>query len=580
MTGFKRYLPILQWAPGYRPDQAASDLLAAVMVTVIMIPQALAYSVLAGLPPHVGLVASILPLVVYAVFGTSRSLSVGPMAITSLMTGAALAPIAVPGSPEYITAALLLAVMSGLMLLFMGVFRLGFLANFLSHPVTSGFVSASSLIIIASQIKDILGIDMHGQSLWVLGRDLFAHLGQTHWPTVAVGAASIVLLWGGRRFAKPALQRLGFTAPRAGLLSKTVPLLVVVLSMVVAWTFSLDERGVRLIGELSGGLPSLVLPTTDAGLWQQLAGSALLIGIVGFVGSLSSGQSLAAKRRERIDPDQELIGMGAANLASGLSGGMPVTASLSRSVVNFEAGAETPAAGAYAAVCIALTTLFLTPAIAWLPRATLAAVIIVSVSTLIDVRSLVRTWRYSLADVGAMLATIALTLAHSVEAGILGGVVLSVGLYLFRTSRPHVAVVGRVPDTEHFRNIRRYDVQLCPNVAFLRVDESLYFANARFLEETVLDLVTREPALKDLVLVCSGINLVDASALKSLETINERLRDAGVHLHLSEVKGPVMDRLKRTDLLDHLEGRVFLSTFDAWRALAPSGECPPAGVAP
>ena len=279
------------------------------------------------------------------------------------------------------------------------------------------------------------------------------------------------------------------------------------------------------------------------------------------------GQTLAAKRRQRIDPDQELIGLGTANLGSGLSGGMPVTGGFSRSVVNFDAGAETPAAGAYTAVGIALATLFLTPAIAWLPQATLAATIIVAVITLIDLPALGRTFRYSRTDFGAMLATILLTLGHSVEAGIIAGVALSIGLFLYRTSRPHSAVVGRVPGTEHFRNVLRHEVELCPKVTFLRVDESLYFANARFLEETVMDLVTREPELTDLVLVCPAVNLIDASALESLEAINERLRDAGVRLHFSEIKGPVMDRLKGTELLEHLGGRIFLSTYEAWQAL-------------
>lgn len=289
--------------------------------------------------------------------------------------------------------------------------------------------------------------------------------------------------------------------------------------------------------------------------------------MVGFVESVSVGQTLAAKRRQRIDPDQELIGLGAANLGAGFSGGMPVTGGFSRSVVNFDAGAETPAAGAYAAVGIAVATLFFTPAIAYLPKATLAATIIVAVITLIDLPALARTWRYSHSDFGAMLATIALTLLHSVEAGLIAGVVLSIGLFLYRTSRPHSAVVGRVPGTEHFRNRLRYDVELCPRVAFLRVDESLYFANAKFLEDTVMNLIIGEPEIKDLVLLCPAVNLVDASALESLEAINERLKDAGVSLHLAEVKGPVMDRLKNTQLIAHLGGQVFLSAFEAWHNL-------------
>lgn len=563
----KHYLPVLQWAPKYSRDQATSDLVAALIVTVMLIPQSLAYALLAGLPAQVGLYASILPLVVYAVFGSSRTLSVGPVAVVSLMTAAALAPLAEMGTPEYIAGAVLIAVMSGLMLTVMGILRLGFLANFLSHPVISGFITASGIVIAASQLKHVFGIQASGHNLLDIGGSLLTSLPETNVPTLLVGGGALAFLLWSRQYLKPLLIRLGLANRSADIFTKTAPILAVVVTTLVAWWLNLDEKGVRLVGDVPAGLPSFTMPSLDMAIWSQLAVSALLISVVGFVESVSVGQTLAAKRRQRIDPDQELIGLGTANLGAGFSGGMPVTGGFSRSVVNFDAGAETPAAGAYTAVGIALATLFLTPAIAWLPQATLAATIIVAVATLIDLPALGRTFRYSRTDFGAMLATILLTLVHSVEAGIIAGVALSIGLFLYRTSRPHSAVVGRVPGTEHFRNILRHDVELCPKVTFLRVDESLYFANARFLEERVMDLVTREPELTDLVLVCPAVNLVDASALESLEAINERLTDAGVRLHLSEVKGPVMDRLKGTEFIQHLGGSVFLSTYEAWQSL-------------
>lgn len=568
----KRCIPLLQWAPGYNRAQASGDLVAAVIVTVMLIPQSLAYALLAGLPAHVGLYASILPLVLYALFGTSRTLSVGPVAVVSLMTAAALAPLAQAGTTEYLAGAVLLAVMSGLVLTVMGILKLGFLANFLSHPVISGFISASGLVIAASQFKHLLGVEANGQNLLQICHSLLGSIHQINLPTLAIGTGALLFLLWSRRCLKPLLGRLGLSPGFADLLTKTAPILAVLVTTLLAWLFNLQEQGVRLVGHVPAGLPTFTMPQLNAGLWSQLAVSALLISVVGFVESVSVGQTLAAKRRQRIDPDQELIGLGAANLGSGLSGGMPVTGGFSRSVVNFDAGAQTPAAGAYAAVGIALATLFLTPALAWLPQATLAATIIVAVLTLIDLPALLRTCRYAHSDFGAMLATILLTLLHSVEAGIIAGVALSIGLFLYRTSRPHCAVVGRVPGTEHFRNVLRHEVELCPKVTFLRVDESLYFANARFLEETVMGLVTREPELTDLVLVCPAVNLIDASALESLEAINERLRDAGVRLHFSEIKGPVMDRLKRTELLDHLGGQVFLSTFSAWQTLTGHGK--------
>ena len=562
-----RYLPVLQWGKQYNRQQAGSDLVAALIVTVMLIPQSLAYALLAGLPAQIGLYASILPLVVYALFGTSRTLSVGPVAVASLMTAAALAPLAQAGSAEYIVGAVVLALMSGLMLVLMGVLRLGFLANFLSHPVISGFITASGIVIAASQLKHVFGITGSGHNLFDIGRSLWVSASDINLATLAVGVSTLVFLVLARTRLKPGLLALGVAPQLADVATKTAPILAVVLTTLAAWFWQLQLQGVKLVGHVPSGLPQLTWPQADWALWQQLAVSALLISVVGFVESISVGQTLAAKRRQRIDPDQELIGLGAANLGSGISGGMPVTGGFSRSVVNFDAGAETPAAGIYTAVGIAVATLFLTPAIAWLPQATLAATIIVAVSTLIDIPALRRTLRYSRTDFGAMLATIVLTLGHSVEAGIIAGVALSLGLFLYRTSRPHCAVVGRVPGSEHFRNVLRHKVDVCPTVTFLRVDESLYFANARFLEETVLDIVNREPQLTDLVLVCPAVNLVDASALESLEAINERLKDAGVRLHMSDVKGPVMDRLKRTEFCQHLSGGVFLSAHEGWKAL-------------
>jgi SulP family sulfate permease len=562
-----RHLPALQWGKQYNRQQAGNDLVAALIVTVMLIPQSLAYASLAGLPAQIGLYASILPLMIYALFGTSRTLSVGPVAVASLMTAAALAPLAQAGSAEYIMGAVVLALMSGLMLVLMGVLRLGFLANFLSHPVISGFITASGIVIAASQFKHVFGITGSGHNLFDIGVSLWASASSINPATLAVGASTLVFLVLARTRLKPGLLALGMAPRLAAIATKTAPILAIMLTTLAAWFWQLQLQGVKLVGHVPSGLPQLTWPQTDWALWQQLAVSALLISVVGFVESVSVGQTLAARRRQRIDPDQELIGLGAANLGSGISGGMPVTGGFSRSVVNFDAGAETPAAGIYTAVGIAVVTLFLTPAIAWLPQATLAATIIVAVSTLIDIPALRRTFHYSRADFGAMLATVVLTLGHSVEAGIIAGVALSLGLFLYRTSRPHCAVVGRVPGSEHFRNVLRHTVDVCPTVTFLRIDESLYFANARFLEETVLDLVNREPQLTDLVLVCPAVNLVDASALESLEVINERLKDADVRLHMSDVKGPVMDQLKRTKFFQHLSGGVFLSAHEGWKAL-------------
>ena len=564
-----RYLPILTWAPSYDRDTFSADAVAAVIVTIMLIPQSLAYALLAGLPPEVGLYASIAPLVLYTLFGTSMTLAVGPVAVASLMTASAVGELAARGTPEYLGAAIALALLSGVMLIAMGIARLGFLANFLSHPVISGFITASAVIIAFGQLKHILGIGIEGHNLFEQIASLVAGIAGTNLATLAIGAAAIGFLVWARRALAPLLRRLGLSAKLAGGLSKAAPVVAVIATTLSVWLLDLQSAGVAVVGDIPRGLPSPTLPAFDAALWNSLLLPALMIGVVGYVETISVAQTLAAKRRERIDPDQELVALGAANVGSAVSGGFPVTGGFSRSVVNFDAGARTPAAGALTAIGIALATVFLTPLLFLLPKATLAATIIVAVLSLIDMDTIRRTWTYSKSDFAAMAGTILGTLAFGVEIGIAIGVLSSLALFLGRTARPHVAVVGRVPGTEHYRNINRHRVDTTPGVLAIRIDESLYFPNARFLEDTINDAVSLDPDIRHVVLMCPAVNMIDASALESLEQINHRLQDAGITLHMSEVKGPVMDRLKRTDFLDHLSGRVFLSQFEAERALRP-----------
>jgi len=568
-TTLRRYFPILSWGSEYNRDTAASDLVAAVIVTIMLIPQSLAYALLAGLPPEVGLYASILPLVAYAIFGTSRALAVGPVAVVSLMTASAVGELATQGTAEYLGAAIALAFLSGLMLVVMGLFRLGFLANLLSHPVISGFITASGLLIAASQLKHIFGIDAGGHTLLDLGRSLVEFLPQTNAITFTIGVLATGFLFWVRKGLKPFLMRLGLKPRLADVLAKAGPVGAVAVTTLAAWAFDLRAEGVRLVGDIPSGLPNPTLPPFDMELWSQIAIPALLISVIGFVESVSVAQTLAAKKRQRIDPDQELIGLGASNIASAVSGGYPVTGGFARSVVNFDAGAATPAAGAFTAIGIALAALFLTPLLTHLPKATLAATIIVAVLSLVDFGALKRTFVYSKSDFTAMAATILVTLGFGVEPGVVSGVLLSIALYLYRTSRPHMAVVGIVPGTEHFRNIKRHKVVTGDIVLTVRVDESLFFANSRYLEDKIYALIAERAELRHVVLMCPAVNVIDASALESLEEINRRLKDSGVGFHLSEVKGPVMDRLQRTDFLEHLSGRVFLTQYDALCALDP-----------
>ena len=563
----RHVLPILDWAPRYDRAAFGNDLLAAVIVTIMLIPQSLAYALLAGLPAEIGLYASIAPLLIYAVFGTSRTLAVGPVAVISLMTAAAVAPLAAQGTPEYLGAAIALAVLSGLILLAMGLLRLGVIANFISHPVISGFITASGLLIAAGQVPQLLGLSARGETLPDLAAALWPKLPDANWSVLLIGLPVLAFLFWTRARLTQLLRRVGLPPRLAGAISRAAPVMAVAATTLASWGFDLE---VPVVGDIPRGLPLPALPPLDLALWHAILWPAALIALVGYVETISVAQTLAAKRRQRIDPDQELVALGLSNIGAGVSGGFPVTGGFARSVVNFDAGAETPAAGAFTALGMALATLTLTPALFYLPKATLAATIIVAVLSLVDLGALWRTLSYSRSDFAAMAVTILVTLGFGVEAGISAGVALSLALQLWRSSRPHVAVVGQVPGTEHFRNVARYEVVTVPEVLQVRIDESLWFPNARHLEDRLLAAVAEQPGLRHVVLDCAGVNSIDASALETLEALNHRLADGGVLLHLSQVKGPVMDRLKRSPFPQALSGKVYLTQFDAMMALAPA----------
>ena len=566
---FTQYLPILTWGKTYNRASFTNDLTAAVIVTIMLIPQSLAYAMLAGLPPQMGLYASILPITLYAVFGTSRSLAVGPVAVVSLLTAASISRIAAPGSEDYIFAAIALAFLSGVFLVAMGVFRLGFMANFLSHPVIAGFITASGLIIAASQLKAIFGIHAEGHNLLQLAESLWAYRQDINWITTLIGGLTTAFLFWVRKGLLPLLMMLGLAEPVAKIMAKTGPVASIVATTAVVWLLDLQSLGVNIVGAVPQGLPPLTLPKFSLDLWSSLLTSAILISVIGFVESISVAQTLAAKKRQRIDPDQELIGLGVANIGASLTSGFPVTGGFSRSVVNYDAGAETPAAGAYTAVGLIFASLFLTPLIFFLPKATLAATIIVAVLSLVDFKILGKAWRYSKADFTAVAATMAVTLTVGVETGVITGVLVSILIHLYKSSRPHIATVGQVPKSEHYRNVLRYDVLTQPHILTIRVDESLYFANARYLEDHLFARATHQPQLRHVVLMCSAVNDIDMSALDSLEAVNTRLEDMGVCFHLSEVKGPVMDRLAGTEFFAQLTGKIFLSQKQAMDHLTP-----------
>lgn len=557
------------WLLDYHRADLPADLLAGAVVAVLLVPQSMAYALLAGLPPQVGLYASVVPVALYGLAGRGR-LSVAPTAITSLLVGSALAPLAAAGSLEAVGWALSLALLVGATQLLLGLLRAGFLANLLGHSVISGFTSAAALVIATGQLPSLAGLPTASGSFGAKLLALARGLGQVHAPTLVLGGGAVALLLLVPRFADRWLRRLRIPAAGRSALARGGPLAAVVLGTLAVQHLSLE--GVAVVGKIPAGLPSLTLPGLAPEALRTLLPSALAIALVSFVESFAIAKALAARHRERVEADAVLRGLGTANLGSAFTGGYPVTGGLGRSTVNDEAGAKSGMASLVTAGLVALTLAFLTPAFRSLPRAVLAAIILVAVSRLFDPSSFRRLWRYSTSDALAWAVTFVAVLVEGVELGILTGVAAAIALHLARTSRPHVAVVGRLGDGEHFRNVLRHPVRTWPDLLLVRVDESLYFANAAYLEGRLLEMVAQRPAVRHLVLIASAVNLIDGGALESLDRLTTELRQAGVTLHLAEVKGPVMDRLARTDFLHRLApGRVFLSTHEAVLALAQEG---------
>jgi len=546
---------MLGWLKNYRRSWLAGDLSAGAVVAMMMIPQGMAYALVAGLPPVAGIYASILPPLLYALFGTSSSQSVGPMAIISLMTAAALAPLAAPGSAQYGVLAAQLALLSGVVLLACGLLRVGFLANFFSRPVMNGFTIGSSILIAYDQLGTLLG----------------APLPHWHGPSAALGVGALVLLVLARSHGAALLRRCGLPSGAADIGARLAPMLLVALSIVLVAALGLDRRGVHVIGQVPAGLPQLNFALSGAH-WQLLLKPALLIGFMCFLLSMSGAQALAARKGEKLQTNAELIGLGAANIGSFLSGAFPVTASLSRSAVNFAAGANSQLAGVVTAVLLGAALVLPTGWLALLPLPVLAATIIVAVLGMLETATLRTAWRFDRADALALLATAGGVLLMGVEGGVVVGLLLSLGTMVWRESRPHIAVLGRIAGTEHFRNIERYDAETRSGVLLLRVDAGLFFGNVEAVGARVEEELAAHAGTRELVLVLSAVNAIDTSALFGLLELNAELQRRGVRLHLAEVKGPVMDRLKQSALLSRLSGQVFLSTANAWAALSPQDE--------
>ncbi|MCB9619131.1 MAG: solute carrier family 26 protein [Sandaracinus sp.] len=567
--GVRRYLPFLGWLPSYRREDLPGDVAAGLTTAVMLIPQGMAYAMLAGMPPIYGLYASVVPLAIYALLGTSRQLAVGPVAMVSLLTLQGVSTLAEPSSEAFVGYAIGLALVVGVMQVGMGFFRLGFLVNFLSHPVISGFTSAAALIIGTSQLKQVIGVDLPKSSnIFATFGEAFSRFSEWHLLTLAIALGSVVML--------EVLKRWKKTFPRA--------LAVVVVGTVAVWGLGLDAQGVAVVRNVPAGFPTPTLPSLDLEALKGLLPTAIAISLVGFMESVSVAKAFARKNKYEIEPSQELVGLGAANVAGAFFGAFPVTGGFSRTAVNAEAGARTPLASLITAFVIAIALLFLTPLFYFLPKAVLAAIILNAVAGLVDVHEVKHLWKVKKADLAILTTTFVATLALGIEEGILVGVGVSLVAFIVRTTRPHVAVLGRLPGTEEYRNLKNYaEAEPTSGILALRIDAQFYFGNVTFLKDTLrnLELAMSEP-LRAVVLDATSINQLDSSAESALAELHTAYRERGVRFVIAGVKGPVRVVMERSGLWDRLgeRGRA-LRVHDAM-ALAvaepESEEDPPPGT--
>lgn len=550
-TAWLQRVPLAATLRGYRLEDLPRDAVAGVVLGVVTVPQAVAYAFLAGLPAEAGLYACLAPMAIYAVLGSSRQVVVGPVAVAALMVAATVGRFATPGTDDYLGVTAVLGLEIGLALWLLRLGRMGSFARLISHPVIAGFVNAAALLIVFSQLPALLGLE--GGRPWADS----AALAGLDGAALAIGAASLAVLVLLRRYGRTWFG--GREAP-----GRIGPMLVAAGATGAVAALGL---AVPTVGHVPAGLPGFSLPSIDAVLWWQLAPHAALIAAVAYVETFAVGSTLASRQLRRVDGDQELLALGAANVGAAVCGACPVAGSFTRSSVNEAAGARTQVSSLVCAVVVLATLLWLTPLFALLPHAALAAIVVTSVWSLVDFRSLRQRWRFHRADVIAHFATMLGVLAIGVEAGLLLGVGVSVALFLRRSAAPHIAVLGRLPGTPHFRNVDRYPVQTWPALVAARVDESLHFANADQVETRLAALAARD-GVRHLLLAMSAVNFVDASGLAMLERLARRLSASDVALHLCEVKGPVRDQLEHVDLDAWLTGQVHRTADEACNAIA------------
>lgn len=560
-------LPAWAWLSHYTPVKFKSDVLAALIVVAMLVPQGMAYAMLAGLPPIMGLYASILPMIIYALLGGSSTLSIGPVAIISMMTFATLNPLFEVGSPVYIEAATLLALMVGIISLLLGLFRFGFLIQLISHPVIQSFIIASALLIAFGQLKFLVDLPLKANNIPEFASSLLQYFPLLHVPSLIFGLLSIALL-----IYLPKLLKSQAVQSRIGstdFLVRAVPLILVCLGIAAIVFLDLKLQGIKTVGAIPSGFPPLSFPHWNWELVMTLLPGASMIAMISFVESLSIAQATALQQRSHLNSNQELIALGLANISAGVSSAFPVTGSLSRTVVNADAGAKSPMAGVLSSILIIFVSLFFTGFFEDLPLTILAATIIVSIWKLVSFQPFFDAWRYSKADGLAMWITFLGVVLIDISTGLIIGIVSTFVLMLWRISRPHIAVVGLVEGTQHFRNIQRHQVSTSDQVLSLRIDENLTFLNANSFKGYLINEISLNDQLQHVIINCSSISAIDLSALEMLEDLNAELAKLDIRLHFAEVKGPVMDKLQASKLMTHLSGRIYLTHFQAIQDLAP-----------
>ncbi|MFY0686997.1 MAG: solute carrier family 26 protein [Cyclobacteriaceae bacterium] len=546
----KTFFPILDWLPNYKKAHLSGDLSAGLTVGVMLIPQGMAYAMIAGLPPVYGLYAAMIPQVVYAIFGTSRQLAVGPVAMDSLLVAAGVSVIAAAGSENYIALAILLSFMMGIVQVAFGVFRLGFLVNFLSKPVISGFTSAAALIIGLNQLKHVLGVEIaRNNNIFKILYEGFAQFESFNWISIGIGLGGIVIIKNIKRVHK--------SIPGA--------LVAVIMGILFVQFGELTEYGITIVGEIPKGLPGFAIPDLSNEHFNELIPVALTLALIAFMEAISVAKAIQSKRRGEyeLDNNQEMIGLGMGNVVGSFFACYPTTGGFSRSAVNDQAGANTNLAAIISAALIGLTLLFLTPLFYYLPKTILGAIIMIAVFGLIDVKYPQQLWKTSKEDLIMLLVAFGVTLGLGIKEGIGVGVLMSLVAMIYRSTNPHIAVLGRLPGTRDYRNIKRFkEIEQRDDVVVLRHDAQLFFANIGNFIEHIKEEIHKQPNTNLLVLHCGSISHIDATSLQSLRELISELQNQGINVAFSGLIGPVRDYLHKTGFTKELGESHFFIDVD------------------